>query len=185
MNQPNAVREMLQAVAAGHLSPETAFEKLQQSASQSANQSASPADGQTASQSASQSVNQTDNFRQTQGYETVGDFAKIDHARTERTGFPEVIWGQDKTAAQIVEIMKVMEPRHPVVMATRVSAEKSAEIQAALPQATYFEMARICAIQPSAPLQVRPGKLSILTAGTADLPVAEEAAVTAELCGFR
>ncbi len=177
VNQPNAVREMLQAVAAGHLSPETAFEKLQQSASQSA----SPADGQTASQS----VNQTDDFQQTQGYETVGDFAKIDHARTERTGFPEVIWGQDKTAAQIVEIMKVMEPRHPVVMATRVSAEKSAEIQAALPQATYFEMARICAIQPSAPLQVRPGKLSILTAGTADLPVAEEAAVTAELCGFQ
>ncbi len=119
-----------------------------------------------------------------QQYESVGDFAKIDHTRTARTGFPEVIWGQDKTAAQIVEIMRAMESKHPVVMATRVNEEKSAQIQSVLPQVTYFEMARICAIQPQEPLPVRPGRLSILTAGTADLPVAEEAAVTAELCGF-
>ncbi len=169
MNQPDAIRELLQAVALGHLSPEIGFEQLQQSIDNSAEKS----------------VENTDSFSQSQGYETVGDFAKIDHARTERTGFPEVIWGQDKTAAQMIEIMKVMETRHPVVMATRVSAKKSIDIQAALPQVTYFEMARICAIRPQIPLAIRPGKLSILTAGTADLPVAEEAAVTAELCGFQ
>lgn len=122
-----------------------------------------------------------------QQYESVGDFAKIDHTRTARTGFPEVIWGQDKTAAQIVEIMRAMEANDSgpsVVMATRVSEEKSAQIMSVLPQVTYFEMARICAIRPEEPLPSRPGRLSILTAGTADLPVAEEAAVTAELCGF-
>lgn len=117
-------------------------------------------------------------------YESVGDFAKIDHARTQRTGFPEVIWGKDKTAEQIADIMRVMEEQQPVVMATRVSVEKYQTIQTKLPQSTYFETARICAILPSEPLPTRPGRLSILTAGTADLPVAEEAAVTAELCGF-
>ena len=119
-----------------------------------------------------------------ESYEGVGGFAKIDHARTKRTGFPEVIWGKDKTAEQIIEIMRVMEGRHPVVMATRVDPKKYQAIEDKLPQSTYFEMARICAILPVDPIPRRPGKLSILTAGTADLPVAEEAAVTAELCGF-
>lgn len=154
MIQPDAVRELFQAVAAGRLSPEAAFNKLQ----------------------ASEKVS---------GYEEVGGFAKIDHQRTIRTGFPEVIWGQDKTAGQIIEIMLAMEPLHPVVMATRVDAHKGADVQSALSQATYFDTARICAIRPQASLAVQPGNLSILTAGTADLPVAEEAAVTAELCGFQ
>ncbi len=169
MTQPDAIRDLLQAIATGRLSPEAAFEKLQQ-------------------------LNgEPDPFAESQGYENVGNFAKIDHQRTERTGFPEVIWGQDKTAAQIADIMRTMashphshpQQNHPVIMATRVDAAKSEAIQSALPQVTYFEMARICAIRPTDPLVVRPGKLSILTAGTADLPVAEEAAVTSELCGFQ
>lgn len=117
-------------------------------------------------------------------YKPVGTFAKIDHDRAERTGFPEVIWGQDKSAAQIAEIMRVMELQQQVVMATRIGQVKADAIKAALPQVTYFEMARICAILPAAAVKTHPGRLSILTAGTADLPVAEEAAVTAELCGF-
>ncbi|MEM9089939.1 MAG: nickel pincer cofactor biosynthesis protein LarB [Cyanobacteria bacterium P01_F01_bin.53] len=188
MTQPDALRDtyrddlrkVLQAVAAGHLSPEVAFEKL------------SPAE-------VSADTVADSSFAEAQGgydtddgtaYESVGDFAKIDHQRTARTGFPEVIWGEDKTAAQIVEIMRVMEPHHPVVMATRVDEAKAEKIRAALPQVTYFSMAKICAIQPpfdsaqGSRVGRRPGRLSILTAGTADLPVAEEAAVTAELCGF-
>jgi len=117
-------------------------------------------------------------------YESVGAFAKVDSDRAERTGFPEVIWGQDKTAAQIAEIMKVMEPQQSVVMATRVDAAKAEGILQALPQVTYFELAKICAIVPESLQPTYAGQLSILTAGTADLPVAEEAAVTAELCGF-
>ncbi len=182
MTQPDALRDasrddlrkVLQAVAVGHLSPEAAFEKLtpaKVSADTIADSSFAEAQG----------GYDTDNGT---AYESVGDFAKIDHQRTARTGFPEVIWGEDKTATQIVEIMRVMEPHHPVVMATRVDEAKAEKIRAALPQVTYFSMAKICAIQPKEPLAARPGRLSILTAGTADLPVAEEAAVTAELCGF-
>ncbi|WP_370623391.1 nickel pincer cofactor biosynthesis protein LarB [cf. Phormidesmis sp. LEGE 11477] len=145
----------------------------------------SPSQNQPKNQSENQIITQSEPNRASQKlYESVGNFAKIDHARTGRTGFPEVIWGKDKTAEQIAEIMRVMEGRHPVVMATRVSAEKYQTIQTELPQTTYFETARICAILPLEPLPTRPGRLSILTAGTADLPVAEEAAVTAELCGF-
>ena len=126
----------------------------------------------------------TEKIQSLRKYETVGTFAKVDKTRAERTGFPEVIWGEDKSAQQIVEIMQVMAPQQSVVMATRVSPTKAEVIQNKLPQITYFEMARICAIVPSQPLTIQPGKLSILTAGTADLPVAEEAAVTAEMCGF-
>ncbi|MEO1522064.1 MAG: nickel pincer cofactor biosynthesis protein LarB [Cyanobacteria bacterium J06633_2] len=152
MSKFGSVRELMDAVAKGEVSPEAAEELAVLSSRR--------------------------------GYETVGDFAKIDFERGDRTGFPEVIWGQDKTAAQIVAIMQVMEPQHPVVMATRVSEEKAKKIREALPQAKYFELARICAVVSSAHKTTHPGRLSILTAGTADLPVAEEAAVTAELCGF-
>lgn len=150
MSEFGSVRELMDAVASGEVSPAAAEKQLAKG----------------------------------KQYESVGDFAKIDHDRAERTGFPEVIWGQDKTAAQIVAIMRVMEPQHSVVMATRVDEVKAAAIRAAMPQVTYFEMARICAISAAMPKPTQPGRLSILTAGTADLPVAEEAAVTAEMCGF-
>ncbi|MGC1216588.1 MAG: nickel pincer cofactor biosynthesis protein LarB [Phormidesmis sp.] len=164
MSESESVRKLLEAVSKGEVSPAVAAQKMSQQKTE-------------------------------RSYEPVGDFAKIDHDRVARTGFPEVIWGQDKTAEQIADIMKTMNPQHSAVMATRVSAEKSAAIQAILPQVTYFEMARICAILPPSglgqgaaqdlePRPLLPGRLSILTAGTADLPVAEEAAVTAELCGF-
>jgi pyridinium-3,5-biscarboxylic acid mononucleotide synthase len=118
-------------------------------------------------------------------YETVGDFARIDHHRSLRTGFPEVIWGLGKTPEQITAIMRAMADRHTsTIMATRIEPAVYAQIRAQIPTADYFPMARICALQPGiAPLH--PGTISILSAGTADLPVAEEAAVTATLCGFR
>jgi len=109
-----SVRELMDAVARGEVSPEVAEKQLAIA----------------------------------KQYESVGDFAKIDHARTERTGFPEVIWGQDKTADQIVAIMQVMESKSATVMATRVDAQKAAAIRERLPQVTYFELARICAIAP-------------------------------------
>jgi pyridinium-3,5-biscarboxylic acid mononucleotide synthase len=173
--QPDAIRELLQAVAAGRLSPDIAYEKLQQSNAQAMQTTIDQLPDQTADQLLQPGI---------AAYESVGNFAKIDHQRTERTGFPEVIWGQDKSAAQIIDIMQVMAPHHALVMATRVSEQKAADICAALSQVTYFPVARICALQTTAPAVTQPGRLSILTAGTADLPVAEEAAVTAELCGF-
>ncbi|MGB3761390.1 MAG: nickel pincer cofactor biosynthesis protein LarB [Rivularia sp. (in: cyanobacteria)] len=117
-------------------------------------------------------------------YESVEDFAKIDHHRSLRTGFPEVIWGQDKTAEQIARIMEVMRLQNQVVMATRITPEVFVTLQPKVKGLRYYEFARICAIAPPQ-IEVRySGTIGILTAGTADLPVAEEAAVTAELFGF-
>ncbi|MBF2035382.1 MAG: nickel pincer cofactor biosynthesis protein LarB [Leptolyngbyaceae cyanobacterium T60_A2020_046] len=118
-------------------------------------------------------------------FEPVQDFAKIDHHRSLRTGFPEVIWGPGKTVDQIVHIMQALRDRTPVVMATRIEPDKARQLRAALPELMYYDMARICALQPLTLTPHHPGAIGIVTAGTADLPVAEEAAVTAELSGFR
>lgn len=119
-------------------------------------------------------------------YERVGDFAHVDHHRALRTGFPEVIWGPGKTPQQIAQIMEAMRNRTSVIMATRIEPDVFEAIQAIVPDVHYHATARICALQSSHLVQ-KPqiaGTIGILSAGTADLPVAEEAAVTAELCGF-
>ena len=118
-------------------------------------------------------------------YQPVDDFAKIDNHRTLRTGFPEVIWGQDKTVDQLIKIFRAMEPENPVVMATRITPEIYPQLRDSLPNLRYHERARICALQPDTIAAVHPGNIAILTAGTADLPAAEEAAVTLELSGFQ
>ncbi|MCG9886296.1 MAG: nickel pincer cofactor biosynthesis protein LarB [Cyanobacteria bacterium] len=117
----------------------------------------------------------------------VEDFAKIDWHRRLRTGFPEVIWGPGKTPEQIAQIAAAMRDRAPVVMATRIEPAIAATLIRLMPDFYYYDRARICAIQaPEALRQApHPGTIGILSAGTADLPVAEEAAVTAELMGFR
>jgi hypothetical protein len=115
-------------------------------------------------------------------YESVGEFAKIDHHRTLRTGFPEVIFGLGKTPDQIVQIMRAMKSKNPLVMATKISEAVHTEIHRSLPELCYFPIAQISCLGKS--IMKKQGKITILTAGTADLPVAEEAAVTGELCGF-
>ena len=117
-------------------------------------------------------------------FEPVEDFAKIDHHRQLRTGFPEVIWGPGKTTAQIAQIINVLRQNSPVVMATRIEAEIAVQLQEQVTDLVYYPLARICAIAAAAPENPPKGIISILTAGTADIPVAEEAAVTAQLCGF-
>ncbi len=119
-------------------------------------------------------------------FEPVGDFANVDHHRSLRTGFPEAIWGPGKTADQIAQIMESMRDRSPMVMATRIEPAVYTQLQAKVPDVTYYAGARICALRGNvAPPEQHPGAILLLTAGTADLPVAEEAAVTAELSGFR
>ncbi|HIK04269.1 MAG TPA: nickel pincer cofactor biosynthesis protein LarB [Trichormus sp. M33_DOE_039] len=118
-------------------------------------------------------------------YEPVGEFAKIDHHRHLRTGFPEVIWGPGKTPEQIAQIMEAMRQRNPVVMATRIEPSIYTLLQPKIRGLRYYELARICAIAPSHIEPQFEGLIGILSAGTADLPVAEEAAVTAELSGFQ
>jgi pyridinium-3,5-biscarboxylic acid mononucleotide synthase len=124
-------------------------------------------------------------LEQLQGYRAIGDFAKIDGERAQRTGFPEVIFGQGKTPEQIIEILQLMRQQQPVVMATRIAPDVQELLVAAIPELRYYPAARISALHPEEVPVCYPGTIAILTAGTADIPVASEAAVTAQLCGFR
>lgn len=155
MTQPEALQSLLEAVATGNISPTVALEKLK-------------------------------NF----SYESIDDFAKIDHHRTLRTGFPEVIWGLGKTPDQIAQIMTAMQRNAAAsdavpIMATRIEPDVFAKLQEKVPNIQYYPTARICAITPSTTNLKYSGTIGIISAGTSDLPVAEEAAITAELCGFQ
>ena len=134
---------------------------------------------------ASGQVDPAQALEQLLGYGAIEDFAKIDQQRQARTGFPEVIFGQGKTVMQITKIMERMRLDHPVVMATRIEPAVQAELEQAIPDLIYYPPARISALH-STPIPIKyPGQISILTAGTTDIPVAEEAACTATLCGFK
>jgi NCAIR mutase (PurE)-related protein len=129
-------------------------------------------------------TNSSNNYQNYQSaYQAVGDFAKIDHCRQIRTGFPEVIFGQGKTPEQIERIIKAMCSNHPVVIATRVSDDVYSYLSDRIAGLDYYPMARICAVARR--IIPQPGTIGILCAGTADLPVAEEASVIAELMGYR
>ena len=114
-------------------------------------------------------------------YEDLG-FAKVDHHRSLRQGIPEVIFAQGKTRAQILEIAGAIFAGGSNVVVTRIDKPDAAALAARFPAAGYSEQGRIAWI-----LQRRGarklGRVSVISAGTADLPVAEEAAVTAECAG--
>ncbi|MEO8286179.1 MAG: nickel pincer cofactor biosynthesis protein LarB [Chloroflexota bacterium] len=115
-------------------------------------------------------------------FEDIGD-AKIDHHRTLRTGMPEVIFAQGKTAQQVVDAFSALAARGPVVMATRADRQAYEAVRAVQPEAIYYERARIIALGSMA--ASGDGYVAVATGGTADLPVAEEACVTLELLGHR
>jgi NCAIR mutase (PurE)-related protein len=108
-------------------------------------------------------------------------FATIDHERAARTGFPEVIFCPGKSAQQIAHIAATLAQTAPVVMATRASEEAFNAIRSVLPAATFYEDARIVAFARE-PLPLL-GSVAVISAGTADGPVAAEAAVSLELMG--
>lgn len=108
--------------------------------------------------------------------------AKIDHHRSLRTGFPEVIFGQGKTTKQIVSIADKMAERSSKILITRVDAGIYKAVKSKIFDALYNEDARAIVINRLKREKLAPG-IVILTGGTADIPVAEEAAVTAELMG--
>ena len=144
--QPDQLRSILQAVAAGNRSVEAALDDLRDLP-----------------------------------YEDLG-FARLDHHRSLRTGVPEVIFGQGKTPAQIVSIIDRFVARSGRAIVTRISAEAVALVKASYPQARHAEAARMLTVgdfpaPPATPF------VAVLAAGTSDLPVAEEAALTLELLG--
>ncbi|CAN5581863.1 nickel pincer cofactor biosynthesis protein LarB [soil metagenome] len=116
-------------------------------------------------------------------FEDIGH-ARIDHHRALRTGLPEVIYAAGKTPAQTAEIFAHMAATGSDVLATRATAEHAAAVQSATPAAQYHPDARALTFRQSAASEPR-GHIAVLCAGTSDLSVAEEAAVTAELFGTR
>ena len=114
-------------------------------------------------------------------YEDLG-FAKLDNHRQLRRGFPEVVYGEGKSVAQIVAIMRRMALRGHVVLVTRVAPEVHRKVRARVPGVRYHAEARAMTLNaPKRPSRT-PGIL-VLAAGTSDVGVAEEAALTAEMMG--
>ena len=111
-------------------------------------------------------------------------FAHIDREREARQGFPEVVYAAGKTAAQVAAILsRLAADSKGSVMATRVSPEQAEAVRRALPEAVYDEVSRIAYIRRAAAPVDEARRILILTAGTSDIPVAAEAALTAELMG--
>jgi len=111
--------------------------------------------------------------------------ATVDHQRGLRVGFPEVVFGQGKTPNDLVAIVSRLSHRNPVVLATRVDAEGRAALTRAFPRAQVSERARVVVV-PNGKRPPRPvGRVLVVCAGTADLPVAEEALLTARAMGSR
>ena len=103
MTQPEAIKNLLQAIATGKITPESAYDKLKDLP-----------------------------------FESLDEFAKIDHHRQLRTGFPEVIWGADKTPEQIIKIMIAMNQDDTVVMATRIEPDIYEQIAQSIPDLFYY-----------------------------------------------
>jgi NCAIR mutase (PurE)-related protein len=110
------------------------------------------------------------------------DFAKVDHYREVAKGTPEIVFGLGKTPAQISQIAREILKQGSNLLVTRVEPPVWAKIKAKLPRASYNETARTVSLVQSKPPSGG-GTIVVLTAGTSDIPVAEEAAVTAEFLG--
>ncbi len=111
-------------------------------------------------------------------------FAQVDTHRALRKGFPEVIFGAGKSPEQVSKIAAKLLEREQNVLATRVTAAHARALRKKFKRAVYHEAARCVTIEKQ-PLPKRPGTIAVVCAGTSDLPVAEEAAVTAEITGNR
>ena len=142
------LKELLDAVAAGAVTPDAALERLRNLP-----------------------------------FEDLG-FAKVDHHRALRKGYPETIFAQGKTPAQVAAIVTRMREHNSNVLATRCAPDVVEAVLAAHPDAVHHEMARAITITVEPP-EIRPGFAAIVCAGTSDMSVAEEAAVTCEAMGTR
>lgn len=116
-------------------------------------------------------------------YESLG-FARLDHHRHLRQGMPEVVFCPGKTDAQILTILRKIDASEVPVLATRVEPALARKILKKFRGAEHNPLARTVVLKKKRP-ERRPGEIALLTGGTADLPAAEEAKVTAELLGYR
>lgn len=118
------------------------------------------------------------------GFEDLG-FAKVDHHRHIRTGYPEVIYCEGKTPTQVVKIAQRIISEDGQVLGTRVSGEMYRQVKKKMPKMKYHKDARV--ITYTSPKKRKPvktlGSIAVICAGTSDVPVTEEAAITAEMMG--
>jgi NCAIR mutase (PurE)-related protein len=121
-------------------------------------------------------------------YQDLG-YAMLDHHRGLRKGFPDVVFCQGKSPAQVAEILGELSKRHDRVMATRADEQTFKAVQRAVPEAVYHAQARIILVDKGAEEHELPdedaGYVLVVSAGTSDMPVAEEAAVTLGILGSR
>jgi len=115
-------------------------------------------------------------------FEDIG-FASIDHHRHLRRGFPEVIYGRRKKVEQIIKIMEKMVEKEENVLVTRLSEAKARVIKKHFPESEYHPGARILTLTGRPIEKKGKGTVLIISAGTADIPVAEEALITAQFMG--
>jgi pyridinium-3,5-biscarboxylic acid mononucleotide synthase len=109
-------------------------------------------------------------------------FARIDHHREIRTGYPEIVYCAGKTNDQVKEIFRVMITKENNVIGTRASKEMFEAVRSIAHDAIFYSEARIISVQKKKP-EAPESRIAVITAGTSDIPVAEEAAITAELLG--
>jgi len=117
-------------------------------------------------------------------YEDLG-FARLDHHRELRNGFGEVVFGAGKSPDELVAIVRRLADASGRVLVTRVDADAAAALARDVPDVIYHARARLAVRSDRAPAAIATGPLLVVAAGTADLPVAEEAALTAEFLGAR
>src|SRR4030042_2591377 len=117
-------------------------------------------------------------------FEELG-FARVDHHRTLRKGFPEVVWGEGKSSEQILSIMKHLKKKGQNILITRLEEKKVKALKKVFPKSQYHPKSKVLTYLTH-PLKIEgKGTILIVTAGTTDIPVAEEAGVTAPFMGNR
>jgi len=116
-------------------------------------------------------------------FEDIG-YARVDHLRESRQGFPEVVFGKGKTRAQVVGIVERLAQLSPNVLVTHTDRDTFGEIRNVVTEAEWHESARLVRIHRDKTIR-GVGNVTVVTAGTSDIPVAEEAALTAEAMGNR
>jgi NCAIR mutase (PurE)-related protein len=116
------------------------------------------------------------------GYEDI-EYAHVDHHRSLRKGFPEVIFGQGKTADQVIGIMDKMKDQENIILVTRIEQDKAEEVIKRFPKAVYHPDAGMVVWELKKPRISGRGTICIISAGTSDIPVAKEAYLTAKAMG--
>lgn len=114
----------------------------------------------------------------------ITEFARLDLGREERTGIPEIVWGENKSISQLIPIVQRMTDKQSLVLVSRLDPEKGKALAAEFPKGEFHPEARLFSLQTTTrEKNSSRGAMLILAAGTSDIPVAEEAFVTASLLG--